>query len=495
MVSLDNINCRMVGKSLTLFMSNLKSRRLINISCFRRFLRAMPCSLFFAVCLSLGLSGCNGNPDVIRDIRELSQDHFAYVDKRQCDFPLVSPAWQKKMDEQYRANYFMPWHQEASRFSKSDVEQAWVTFKYDAREGKKGKRRRRAWIGKMAANAELLSYPNSSMKAITTVTAHLRHLPAARALYSKPGSSGEKSSPFDKLQVSSIAPGTPIYISHISRDRAWAIVETGYALGWMPLKDLAFVSPEFGKRWEQGPHAAVIREKTPIYDQNEGLLFRASLGSMFPKTAEDEDTLTIIAPARVKQGWAESRKAVLLKETAMTRPVAMTPCRLAALANEMIREPYGWGGLRNNRDCSAMIRDLLAPFGLWLPRHSADQANEGGLYVDLSNLSPAEKKKLILARGVPYLTLLWLKGHIMLYIGSRNGEPLIFHNFWGVRTMSERGKQGKKTVGHAAITTLYPGREFNGMGQPEGVYSRYLQGMILIVPADQMSLTVTAGGG
>jgi hypothetical protein len=255
----------------------------------------------------------------------------------------------------------------------------------------------------------------------------------------------------------------------------------------VPLKELAVVSPEFMNRWAQGPHAAVVRDKTPIYDQDRGFLFRASVGSMFPKTAAGEGTVEILVPVRSGQGGAEMRKVTLLQETAVTRPVALTPCRLAALANEMTREPYGWGGSGNNRDCSSMIRDLLAPFGIWLPRHSADQASEGGLYVDLANLYVAEKKKLIIARGVPYLTLLWLKGHIMLYIGSRNGEPLVFHNFWSVRTMSERRRQGRKIVGHAAITTLYPGREFNGLRPPEGVYPRHLRGMTIIVPAEPMS--------
>jgi hypothetical protein len=448
---------------------------------------AMPYGLIFAFFLALGVSGCNSNPDIIRDIRELSQDHFSYVDKVQCERPLVSPAWQKKMDEQYRANFFLPWRQEASRFSKIDVDKAWVKFKNDSEDGKKSSRRRRAWIRKMAANAGLPSYPNTSVKAITIGVAHLRHIPVAKAVHFRKTPGGEKNGLFDKLQVSSIAPGTPVYVSHISVDKAWAIAETGYALGWMPLKELAVVTPEFMNRWEQGPHAAVVRDKTPIYDQDGGFLFRASVGSMFPKAAEGEDTVEILVPARGGQGQAEMRKVTLLKETAMARPIVLTSCRLASLANEMTREPYGWGGMGDNRDCSAMIRDLLAPFGIWLPRHSADQASEGGLYVDLSNLSVAEKKKLILARGVPYLTLLWLKGHIMLYIGSRNGEPLVFHNFWSVRTMSEGGHQGRKIVGHAAITTLYPGKEFNGLGPPDGVYSRYLRGMILIVPTDQMS--------
>lgn len=476
-------------------MISLKSIRPIYHYCLRRTLGRTPSVLFFAISLALGLSGCNSNPDVIRDIREFSQDHFAYVDRAQCERPIASATWQNKMDEQYRANYFLPWSQEASRFSKADVELAWVKFKNDSEDGKRSSRRRRAWIGKMAANADLRTYPNTSVKAITTGVAHLRHLPVAKAVNLKNNlDGGEKTSSFDRLQVSSIAPGTPAYISHVSRDKAWGIVETGFALGWMPLKDLAVVTPEFVNRWEQGPHAAIVRDKTPVYDPEGGFLFRASVGSMFPKATEGEDTLEIIVPIRNGQGRAEMRKVTMLKETAMTRPVALTPCRLASLANELTPEPYGWGGLRNNRDCSAMIRDLLAPFGIWLPRHSADQANEGGLYVDLSNLSVAEKKKLILARGVPYLTLLWLKGHIMLYVGSRNGEPLVFHNFWSVRTMSERGQPGKKIVGHAAITTLYPGKEFNGAGPPEGVYARYLRGMTLIVPADRMSFPVSRAG-
>ena len=475
-------------------MASLGSPLLKQIFCLRCLLRSVPYTLLFSVCLAFGVSGCNGNPDVIRDIRELSQDHYSYADKGQCECPLVSPGWQKKMDELYRTNFFLPWHQEASRFTRMDVEKAWLKFITDEGAGKKSSRRRRAWLGKLKANAGLMSYPNASTRAITTGTAHLRHLPVTGPVYFRKVPAKEKTLPFDKLQVSSVAPGTPVYISHVSRDGAWALVETGYALGWMTMKDLAVVGPEFIVRWEQEPYAAVVRDRTPIYDRDDGFLFRTSLGSMFPETARDEDTVTILVPVRGKQARAELRKVSLPKETALKRPVALTPCRLASLANEMIREPYGWGGLGDNRDCSAMIRDLLAPFGIWLPRHSADQASEGGRYLDLSNLSVGEKKKLIIDRGVPYLTLLWLRGHIMLYIGSHDGEPLVFHNFWSVRTKNERGEQGKKIVGHAAITTLYPGREFNGTGPPEGVYARSLRGMIMIVPEDQMSYPLSKTG-
>ena len=80
------------------------------------------------------------------------------------------------------------------------------------------------------------------------------------------------------------------------------------------------------------------------------------------------------------------------------------------IANELIDEPYGWGGLYGNRDCSAMTRDFFAPFGIWLPRHSEDQAKKVGTYIDLQNLEPEQKEKIILEQGIPYLSLLWRKG-------------------------------------------------------------------------------------
>jgi hypothetical protein len=127
-----------------------------------------------------------------------------------------------------------------------------------------------------------------------------------------------------------------------------------------------------------------------------------------------------------------------------------------------------------------MIRDLFAPFGLWLPRHSADQAKEGGTFIDLRNLSPEEKELMIMKYGIPYLTLLWKRGHIMLYIGHHQGKVLVFHNMWGVPTRDLLGRKGRKIVGHAAITTLHPGSEFINVDFPEDVLSRGVAGMIIL---------------
>jgi hypothetical protein len=181
------------------------------------------------------------------------------------------------------------------------------------------------------------------------------------------------------------------------------------------------------------------------------------------------------------KGKAAVQNVVVSKEIATMKPMKLNAANMTGLTNELINEPYGWGGMYQNRDCSSMIRDLFAPFGLWLPRNSGDQAKKGGLFIDLANLSREEKEALIKRRGIPYLTLIWRPGHIMLYIGEHGGKPLVFHNLWGIRTRDLLGRKGKKVIGHAAITTLRPGNELRIIDLPGDDLLAHVSGMTLLV--------------
>jgi len=55
--------------------------------------------------------------------------------------------------------------------------------------------------------------------------------------------------------------------------------------------------------------------------------------------------------------------------------------------------------------------------------------------------------------------MLFVPGHITLYLGEKNGEPIILHNYWGVRL-----KDGsKKVMGRAIISTTQPGAELSNI--------------------------------
>ena len=176
------------------------------------------------------------------------------------------------------------------------------------------------------------------------------------------------------------------------------------------------------------------------------------------------------------------KRGLLPSEAAPLKPLRFNSANAARIANEMIGEPYGWGGLYGRRDCSSMTRDFFAVFGIWLPRHSEDQVREAGSFIDLSGLSPDQKEKTIIEKGIPYLSLLWRKGHVMLYIGQKDGQALIFHNIWGIRTKDLQGREGRKIIGQAVITTLKPGQELRDIDSTNGSLLNNITGMNILLP-------------
>ena len=83
----------------------------------------------------------------------------------------------------------------------------------------------------------------------------------------------------------------------------------------------------------------------------------------------------------------------------------------------------------------------------------------GNNQVDLSNLSRKEKESYIIANATPYQTILWLQGHIMLYIGEYEGRAIVAHSAWSATT----GRGYENMLGGVVITSLYVGEEHNSL--------------------------------
>ncbi|MCF6245058.1 MAG: glycoside hydrolase, partial [Sulfurovum sp.] len=99
-------------------------------------------------------------------------------------------------------------------------------------------------------------------------------------------------------------------------------------------------------------------------------------------------------------------------------------------------------------------RDFLGVFGIFLRRNSSKQAKDGDA-INIKKLSKTAKKKKIIQEAEPFRSLLYVPGHIVLYLGQYKGEPIIMHTYWGIRK-----KDGTKLVtGRTIITTTEPGKE------------------------------------
>lgn len=457
----------------------------------------MKIKLFCFVLILFFLSGCmrqpatikdEWQPDTIKDERELRQDHTSYSKDTYEASDLLPLDTLAHMDEDYNIIYFSVWHQRQPFHASPDrVSFLFKKFGRSPGYGENKKRHSVVWIKKLQQNALLESYPNALQYGITTRHTNLRMLPTQGPHFYKPG--GDIAGwPFDNLQISSVAANTPIFVCHLSADKSWALVETNFAFGWIPVEDYARVDDGFIKAWESGRYAAIIKDKTSILDAEDNFGLRTSIGQIFPLVNEMTDKLEILIAVADKNNCAVIKQALVSHQIVAPKPLPLNYPNAIKIANELIDEPYGWGGLYGNRDCSAMTRDFFIPFGIWLPRHSADQVKEVGTYIDLQGLDSAEKEKIILEKGIPYLSLLWRKGHVMLYIGEQNDRALIFHNAWGIKTIDLSGREGRKIIGKAVITTLYPGNELSNL-DPDGLLIKNIAAMSILAPIKQNEKT------
>lgn len=412
--------------------------------------------LLIAVCL-LSISACAPRlaDTEVADLRRLSQNPVDYLDPATADLLLFSRATQEQQMTLLLDSFFAPWR--ASTPLETTRQPFWAVDWVHSEPvfGMNLRRVAEEQLEALVAQSAPERYPSLDRKAISLRRCNLRALPTTSPLFKNPDQAGE-GFPFDLLQHSALAANVPLHVTHRSIDGNWLFVETSQVYGWLPTSDLAWVDEVFMRGFTTGHYRALTEDQVPVFDEDGLYRFSAGIGSLFPVANPELPEIQIAVADEQQQ--AVLVRAYLPVDQSASFPLLPTPRRFAALATEMLGQPYDWGGQRGYRDCSATIQDLFAPFGLWLPRNSSKQAEQGAA-LPLVDLAPALREQRLLADGVPFLTLVALPGHIMLYLGEVDGRAVLLHTLWGVRTETLLGREGRWRVGRTVITTLEPGRE------------------------------------
>lgn len=317
------------------------------------------------------------------------------------------------------------------------------------------------WRQDLQRNTAIQQFSGSSTyrddnRAISVMETDVRVLPASTPAFSDPTAPGQ-GYPFDNLQNSSLRPATPLYILGSSRDQEWYLVLAPEVMGWIRSDSVARTDKDFIDHWRQMVQealGAIIDEPVPVIDHQHHFRFTARTGTVLPITRHKDHRIEVMVPVRDEDGQAHIHEATLHDEQMAPMPLAATPENFARLISNKIGKPYGWGSLYADNDCSAEIRTLLAPFGIFLPRNSYDQS-ESGRKTDLSKLSAKERITYLMQRGTPFTTLVYIKGHVMLYIGNTtiNGRkvPLTYQNIWGLRPQDN---SRRSIIGQSVIFPL-----------------------------------------
>ena len=393
----------------------------------------------------------------IADMKNIPQDPAFYAKQ----LKKVSYKEQLKWDREYNKKYFKPWS--LKKIDKPLVEMQWPFRSVTKRTiyNSKGRVIHANIYNQWIRNANFGKLNTAHQRAITTRHVNLRALPTSRPFYRDPKKTGE-GFPFDYNQNSSYHMNTPLFVSHYSRDRKWAYVRGSTAYGWIKASKMAVVGNSFVKKFKNNHYSIVVRDNLELH-HNQKKITLVKLGTIFPtieiKTKEKKKVKRYLFATRDKNGRAilqntrSKQKGLLAK-----KPIAMTAKNVTLISRQFRDEPYGWGGLLETRDCSSFTKDYFAPFGIFLRRNSRKQARDGR-YINIKGIPKNKKKRAIISNAKPFQSMLYVPGHIVLYLGQYKGEPIIMHTYWGARL-----KDGsKKILARTVITTMEPGKELRSI--------------------------------
>jgi NlpC/P60 family/SH3 domain (SH3b1 type) len=255
---------------------------------------------------------------------------------------------------------------------------------------------------------------------------------------------------FDRNRCASLHPGEVVRVLRHSPDAAWLYAHAGHTTGWLhapvltPALPAAHLLPLV-----QGPQLVPLDD-----DLRSDGGHRLRLGTKVPVVGRDGDTRRVLVPTAL--GLVEDTVRLDARVHEGLLPFTRRNIWRLALAEQ--DTPYGWGDTGGHRDCSRLVRDTMASFGWELARHSAVQAELGTHRLDVSNMSETDKLAAVRDEAQRGLVLLYMPGHIMMYLGEEDGQH------YAVSAISEYlepcpgGPDTVYRIARVAVTTLELGR-------------------------------------
>jgi hypothetical protein len=326
-------------------------------------------------------------------------------------------------------------------------------------------------------------FPHFTALGITTGTLNLRKWPTEEFCFKSVRGAGE-SYPFDYSQESLLWVGVPVKILSQTKDGLWYFVDSPNNRGWVQSDKVAMVKPKQAQAIKAMSFATILKDNTVAKKGVNAV--QLNIGVLLPMLEKKNKKHLLIPHRSFSDGHLHFDTVAITSPNIKAFPIVFDSTNVKLILSDVFGTKYSWGGLGGGRDCSSTLQDYLTPFGIRLPRNSVQQYRSGK-QVDLSG-DPGEKYKTIKAEGVPFLSSLYKRGHIMLYVGeNKNGMPLIYHTVWGLKSfyqdehlaevaehkaafglfgLSDRNffndeVQTRIIIAKTVITTMEPGKKLN----------------------------------
>lgn len=427
--------------------------------------KVLRASYLITLAASILLSGCADKSTKLLNTTDQSAEKYVNQSPNQL---LLSNKSQARHQEDFLQHYYSPWNPNSQPSTTSvtiDFNKTYLQFIKNSSVGENLNPINPTFFSQLKDNANIKALKKPFQRAITIATCNIRRLPTSQPAFASIDEPGA-TFPFDQLQNSLLPAEMPVRILHQTKDHAWSLIQSSFMIGWVKSSALAYVDQPFINQWQRKHYITPLKDKLPLVNQKSRRYFTsARIGNIYPLLNEDQNRYQLLIAVRNQNTQAVIKKIWVNKTNFAKWPLTPTALQFTKLINQMLGEPYGWGGLYGFRDCSATVKDLFASFGIWLPRDSKDQRHAGKQFISLANLSKEQKIQLINDKAKSLLTLINLPGHTMVYIGTKENMPYVFHNVWGLRTRRIGAKEGRLVIGRSVITPINLGEQYFNVKQ------------------------------
>lgn len=249
------------------------------------------------------------------------------------------------------------------------------------------------------------------MRAIITTRADLKKFPTELTFHT----SGDTY--YDGLQETELIAGFPVVVLHTSADGNFAFVLSYHYSGWIPAENAAYCTEEEYRLFAEPEDSVTVLAK--MIDCG-GV--RLDMGAALPYTGEGADSYTVQVPKRHPEtGMLTLEDAEISKNNAVRGVLEYTIKNYYRQAFLYLGTDYGWGGADGGVDCSGFVGAVFRTFGLHLPRNTGELSKYAGMVVSLAD-DPSGVLDTVKQPAAVYRP-----GHVMLYLGKRDGRHTIIH--------------------------------------------------------------------
>lgn len=275
----------------------------------------------------------------------------------------------------------------------------------------------------------------------------------------------------DRFQESALFPGDPVAIAHASADGNWLFVISARYAAWVEARAIAEGDKStvlaYGQRTPYRiitgakPRTVFTREAPRVSELQLDMGTRVPLADVAadqPVNGQHPySSWTLDLPVREADGRLGFAPALLQKNADSNADyLPLTRANILRQAFKFLGERYGWGHSYNGRDCSGFVSDVYRSMGVQMPRNTSAQAVSPVFARTHFEPGDSRDKRMAAVRALQVGDLIYIPGHVMMYIGDIDGMPYVIHDTSGGSFLGADGEMRSMHLNAVSVTPLLP---------------------------------------